>query len=84
MRAMSWVETHTRRCKVCGDGRGFLCQQGVLSLTQMSLVTLRRLENAGRFPRHVRFGLRKSYWVESEVREWIAARMEERDVEASK
>lgn len=33
---------------------------------------------AGRFPKPVKFG-RSSRWVESEIEEWIAARVRERD-----
>jgi len=37
---------------------------------------------AGRFPRPVKLGPRAVGWIESEVSEWIAARVEARDHEA--
>jgi len=39
---------------------------------------LRRLEAAGKFPRRVKIGARVA-WVETEVDEWLAAKVEARD-----
>ncbi|NOG32474.1 AlpA family phage regulatory protein [Halomonas sp. TBZ9] len=45
----------------------------------MSTSTLYRLMDQKRFPPPVRIGGRAVAWVESEINEWIAARIEERD-----
>jgi prophage regulatory protein len=39
-----------------------------------------RLEGEGRFPARVRLSERTSGWVESEVEDWIAARLRDRSV----
>jgi len=39
-----------------------------------------RLEKAGRFPKRVQLGPCRVGWVESEVLEWVKARMQERDI----
>jgi len=41
-----------------------------------------RLENAGKFPKRLRFGQRV-FWLESEIDAWIADRIAERDGEAA-
>lgn len=40
---------------------------------------LRRMERAGRFPERVRLGPCRVGWVESEVQDWLAARLAERE-----
>ena len=44
----------------------------------LSVRQLERLEQAGRFPPRVLLGSNSAGWVESEVREWIAARIARR------
>lgn len=51
----------------------------VLERCGMSTSTLYRLMDQKRFPPPVRIGGRAVAWVESEINEWIAARIEERD-----
>jgi prophage regulatory protein len=41
---------------------------------------LRRLEEAGRFPRRIKLGLRSVGWVEAEIEQWIARSCAERRV----
>lgn len=38
-----------------------------------------RLEKAGRFPRRMKLGPNSVGWLESEIDEWIASRLTERD-----
>jgi prophage regulatory protein len=38
-----------------------------------------RLERAGKFPKRVRLGVSRYGWLDSEIDEWITARMAERD-----
>ena len=38
-----------------------------------------RMESAGDFPRRVRLGPHRVGWIETEVDDWIASRMRERD-----
>jgi prophage regulatory protein len=38
-----------------------------------------RLERAGKFPKRVKVGENRVAWLESEVEDWIAARVAERD-----
>lgn len=73
---MDALERHSQDCKICRDGRGYLCQRGVLSLVPISRMTLWRLGKAGIFPAPINFGLGqyRSVWTEAEVREWIASR----------
>ncbi len=38
-----------------------------------------RLEGEGRFPKRVRLSPYKVAWIESEIRDWLIAKAEERD-----
>lgn len=40
---------------------------------------IQRLEDAGKFPKRVRLGQGRVGWVESEVLDWLNARIRERD-----
>lgn len=51
----------------------------VLERCGMSTSTLYRLMGQQRFPPPVRIGGRAVAWVESEINEWIEARIKERD-----
>lgn len=42
-----------------------------------------RLIQQGRFPRPLKLGENKNAWLASEIHEWIAARIAERDAEAA-
>ena len=44
-----------------------------------SYAHIARLEKAGKFPKRVRLGPCRVGWVESEVEDWIKARIAERD-----
>ncbi len=46
-------------------------------------VHIGRLERAGKFPKRVKCGANRVAWIESEVDDWIAAKMAERDAEAA-
>lgn len=39
---------------------------------------IRRLENAGQFPKRIRLGANRVCWVRAEVEQWINDRMEAR------
>ena len=56
-----------------------LRQKQVLDKVGYSPMHLWRLEKAGRFPRRVKLGPNSVVWLASEVDEWIAARVAERD-----
>ena len=43
-----------------------------------SLSHIARLERAGSFPKRVRLGPCRVGWVESEIQDWLAARLAER------
>jgi prophage regulatory protein len=58
--------------------RHLLSRQSVLKRIPFSGSTLWRAIAAGRFPRPIRLGKRRVAWVECEIAEWLAARMEER------
>lgn len=47
-----------------------------------SMVTLWRWERANRFPRRVTISHQKVAWLESEINQWLAARIESRAVAA--
>jgi prophage regulatory protein len=55
-----------------------LSKRAVLKQIPISSATLARRVVAGAFPRPVRIGKRRVAWVQSEVSDWLAARMEER------
>lgn len=38
-----------------------------------------RLEKAGQFPKRVRLGQHRVGWLESEVEDWLQARLDDRD-----
>jgi prophage regulatory protein len=42
-----------------------------------------RLEQEGRFPKRVRISPARVAWVETEIDEWLAAKVAERDREAA-
>jgi prophage regulatory protein len=46
---------------------------------QFSKVHLWRLERAGKFPKRVPLGAARHGWLETEIDEWILARLAERD-----
>jgi prophage regulatory protein len=65
-----------------GDER-FLSMAAVRDLVGgLSRVTVYRLMRRGQFPAAVKIGGR-SAWVESEVRDWMRARVAERDARVS-
>ena len=57
----------------------FLSMREVLSRTSLSKTHTYRMINAGRFPRPVPLGPHRVGFVESEVDDWMAARLRERD-----
>ncbi len=48
-----------------------------------SAMHIGRLEKAGKFPRRIKLGPNAVGWIEAEVDEWIAARVAERDAQAT-
>ncbi len=44
---------------------------------------LHRLIRQGRFPRPVKIGANRNAWLTTEINDWIAARIAERDAEAA-
>jgi prophage regulatory protein len=55
-----------------------LSKRAVLKQIPISGATLARRVTAGAFPRPIRIGKRRVAWVQSEISDWLAARMEER------
>jgi prophage regulatory protein len=55
-----------------------LSKRAVLKQIPISGATLARRIAAGAFPPPMRIGKRRVAWVQSEVSEWLAERMEER------
>lgn len=51
----------------------------VKSLVTYSFAHTARLEAAGQFPKRVRLGTGRVAYVESEIQDWIAARIAQRD-----
>jgi prophage regulatory protein len=47
--------------------------------TGVSRWTIKRMEEAGDFPKSIRLGRRAIGWMESEVTAWMAQRQRERD-----
>lgn len=56
----------------------FLKKKAVCILVSYSPAHLDRLEKAGKFPLRVALGQSRVAWVESEVLDWMQARMNER------
>lgn len=56
-----------------------LSKKAVKELVTYSFAHTARLEAAGRFPKRVRLGTGRVAYVESEVHDWISARIAERD-----
>ncbi|MEO8488608.1 AlpA family transcriptional regulator [Pseudomonas sp.] len=54
--------------------------QDVSNLTSLGKSTIYKLIKEGTFPKQVSLGERCVAWVESEVQEWILARIDERDL----
>ncbi len=54
--------------------------QDVITATGLSRSTLYKYISEGTFPKPVSLGDRCVGWVESEVHDWILARIEERDL----
>lgn len=71
---MDALERHSEGCRICGEGKGYLCQQGVLALVPVSRMTLWRLGKSGVFPAPINFGQYRPVWTEAEVRAWIESR----------
>ena len=57
--------------------------QDVITATGLSRSTLYKYISEGTFPKPVSLGDRCVGWVESEVHDWILARIEERDLTES-
>lgn len=60
-----------------------LTKKQVKHLVCYSYAHIDRLEAEGRFPVRVRLGPQRVAWVESEILEWISARIAERDATAA-
>jgi len=56
----------------------------VIDCTGLSRTSVYKFIAEGRFPRSVSLGARSVGWVESEVQDWIAKRVEERDDDTPK
>lgn len=51
----------------------------VLETTGLSRATMYKMMTDGAFPKSISLGERSVGWLESEVQEWILAKIEERD-----
>ncbi|UJJ31859.1 helix-turn-helix transcriptional regulator [Halopseudomonas maritima] len=58
----------------------FLRLKSVMALTGLARATIYQYIAAGTFPRAVPLGGRSVAWLESEILEWMSARVAERDV----
>jgi prophage regulatory protein len=56
-----------------------LSKKQVREIVLYSPAHIQRLEDAGRFPKRVRLGQGRVGWIESEVLDWLAERIRERD-----
>jgi prophage regulatory protein len=56
-----------------------LKKKAVCELVSYSPAHIDRLERAGTFPKRVTLGQQRVAWVESEILDWIAQRIAERD-----
>lgn len=56
-----------------------LTKRQVKDLVCYSYAHIDRLEAQGRFPKRVRLGQQRVAWLESEVQDWIQAKVAERD-----
>lgn len=59
----------------------FISKKQVRDLITLSYATIDREEAAGTFPKRMRRGFRVM-WVQSEVEEWMRARVAERDAKS--
>jgi prophage regulatory protein len=55
-----------------------LSKRAVLRQIPISSATMWRTISAGAFPKPVRIGKRRVAWVQTEIDDWLAERMEER------
>lgn len=62
------------------EPRRFLSIKEVLQRVPLSKPTIYRKIGQNEFPKPVPFGKRVSRWIESEIDDWIAQRVEARDV----
>jgi prophage regulatory protein len=58
--------------------RRLLTKKQVREKVTYSFAHIDRLEAEGKFPSRVRLGQQRVAWVESEIDDWIRARLEER------
>ncbi|NRP56737.1 MULTISPECIES: AlpA family transcriptional regulator [unclassified Marinobacterium] len=61
----------------------FLKLHGVTEMTGLSRSHVYGLSKKGLFPKPVKLSERSSAWVESEVQDWIEARIAARDLEVA-
>lgn len=64
------------------SGRKILPVRAVAAKTLLSRTVIYRMMGKGTFPKPIKFG-RMSVWLESEVDDWIEARIAERDRQAA-
>lgn len=58
----------------------FLRLKSVMAVTGLARPTIYRYITAGTFPRSIPLGERSVAWLESEILEWMSARVAERDI----
>lgn len=51
----------------------------VIERTSLSRSTIYEMMQAGRFPKPVKLHLRSNAWIESEINDWLASRVAERE-----
>ena len=56
----------------------FIRRKAVEELTGLARSTIYQMMHEGRFPRPVRIGGRAVAWLETEINDWVAARVAER------
>jgi prophage regulatory protein len=56
-----------------------LFKREISEITRLSHAALSQMERKNMFPRRIKIGQQRVAWIESEVREWLADRMAERN-----
>jgi prophage regulatory protein len=56
-----------------------LLQPEIQQVTGLKRTQIAKLERVGKFPRHVKLGIRRKGWLEHEIAAWQQARIAERD-----
>lgn len=73
------VNLSSRELQKWSSAMRFLSKRQVKDLVTYSFAHTARLESDGKFPKRVRLGTGRVAYVESEIEEWMASRIADRD-----